>query len=600
MIRDARLGITKYLSMFAIFVYVVIYDIFYLCDHLAPHHADGFGTISMQHPVDNCDELDKECLALWHNIAKLPYCSQYTGKEGERLLEEEDKEEDGKEEKDEKEDDKGDKDEEEDGKSEKKKKVVEKVSKECPNCGKLITKKKMCRYLDNRRLEWASGTPSEIFVPTHYKQIKQKINHDCYNPAVDDSLTEPAAQYRCKSPYTTVSEHEFYIADIDRYELKMSHSFNSPQIGLFGVSTEFQGLFAACPTNHPPDMLAIKSECVRTKVPDTKGDIAPEDDEGLSTVEDMDIPSLHGAPSGEDVISLADLLKVTPVAQKFKKIRKNVLDSQLPDDFGHKGKSIRENGGMLLLDVNYNNNGYLRPGFPGTSAFNMGIKPVTYLYRPYFVPTNKNLKYQLVQGSDHSETRTIDIWYGITIKMQFNGQLVQFTMAKLLKSLTAGLVLLTAATSLVVALASYLLPLQEKYNGLMYQMSEDLSDYKKFRSDRVGCLGSFINPLGMLDGAKAWSVMQSTFVSGTMLWKYLSTDGTPNKELPNSEIIKILCMNEMRLNRLDAMDTRILFNGSDEAKENAHRVKKVINSMYSEFYTSAQADLKKRAQGDNL
>jgi hypothetical protein len=427
-IRDYRLGLMKYTAMGAIFVYVIVYNIFYTCDHLDLHHAQGFGTISMQHPVDDCDELDKDCLAKWHNVATLPYCEQYEGKEGERLLEEEDKEEDGN-----KKEDKGEADEEEDGKSGAKedkegdgnKKDDKKddkdgksgakaksSSEDCPNCGKYVTKKKMCRYLDNRRLEWSSGTPSEIFIPTHYVQVKQKINKDCYNPAVDDSLDEPSKKYRCKSPYTTTSIDQFYVADIERYDLKMSHSFNSPTSGLFGVSTEFQGLMAACPTNHPKDMMSIKDECTRTEIPNTQGDIAPEDAEGLSTPEKMGIPSLRGADTGEDIISVGDLLKATPVAQTNDKIKENVLDSRLPDSFGHKGKSIRAAGGMLLLDVNYNNNGYLRPGIPGTEAFGMGIKPVTYIYRPYFVPTNKNLKYQLVQGSDHSETRYRHlVWY---------------------------------------------------------------------------------------------------------------------------------------------------------------------------------------------
>jgi len=281
-------------------------------------------------------------------------------------------------------------------------------------------------------------------------------------------------------------------------------------------------------------------------------------------------------------------LKATPVAQTYPKVAENVLDSKLPDSFGHPGKSLREAGGMLLLDVNYNNNGLLRPGIPLLpSSANMNIKPITYMYRPYFVPTNKNDKYQLVTGSDHAEERVIDIWYGITIKMQFNGQLVAFTWSKVLSALTAGLVLLSMASTLVIALASYVLPLNEKYNAIMYQMSEDMSDFKKMRDARVSCVATCVNPLGLLDGAAAWTKMESVYITGTMLWKCVSKEGDPVKELTNPEIIKILCMNEVRLNRLDGMDTRVLFGAADTAQMATHKVGKLITSMEKEFYSAA-------------
>lgn len=585
-IRDAKLGIMKYSTMLAIFVYVVIYEIFYTCDHLAPHHAMGFGTISMQHPVDNCNEMDKDCLAKWHNIATLPYCSQYIGDKDEkktaRLLEEK---EDKKEKKDE---GKEAKDSEEDGKDEKK---DSKADKKEETYGKPITKQKMCRYLDNRRLEWSSGTPSEIFIPTHYRQITQKTNPDCYNPALDkDTSSADASKFRCKSPYTTTDTQDYFIADIERYTLKMSHSFSSPVIGKFGVSTDFQGLFAACPNNHPKD---IATDCKRVKIPGTSGAIAPEDASTLVSQEDIGISTLKGAATGEDVISVADLLRTCPVAQKFPKVRENVLDAELPKDFGHEGKSLREAGGMLLLDVDYSNNGYLRPGIPLLpSSLGMDIKPITYMYRPYFVPTNKNEKFQLVEESDHAEERVIDIWYGLTIKMQFNGQLVVFTWSKVLKALTAGLVLLSMASTLVVSAASYILPMNEKYNALMYQMSEDMSNFKEMRGSRVSCLGNIINPLGLLDGSEAWAKMQSTFCTGSKLWEHVAANGEPSKEMVNADIVKILCMNEVRLNRLDAMDTRVLFGASDEEQRKKNRIGVLTTKMEEDYYNVKKSELR--------
>jgi len=563
-IRDAKLGIMKYTMMGAIFGYVVVYNILYTCDHLPINRAMGFGSITMQHPVDDCDELDKDCLSKFHNIDTLPYCSQFTGDKS-RLLSEHEPKDLGR----------------TTAPSESKKEI-----------GDHIAAPKMCRYLDNRRLEWEANVPSEVFIPTGYKQVKQKINKNCYNPELngqDLGGEGDVEQFRCKTGWTTTESKEYYVADIERFTLRMSHSFSAPVISMYGVSEDFQGVLAACKSNHPLD---VKAECERTKVPNTSGAMAPEDEEGLSTADAMGIPSLKGTKEGLDEISLNDLLKVTPVAQRYPKVRENVLDARLPDDFGHAGQSLREVGGMMMLEVEYANNGYGRPGFKSCGAA-CAIKPVTYTYRPHFVPTNSNHEIQLVQKSDHAETRTVDIWFGITIKMQFNGELVAFSYSKVLTALTSGLVLLSMATTLVCYAASFLLPMQEKYNGLMYQMSDDMSDFARYRDKTVKGLGQWINPLGLLSDPK-WDAMPSVGYAGDLLLRKLSEDGSPkggeDGKLTNSEVIKLLCQSEVRLNRLDAMDIRMIFDDSNPAQQDVNKLHKLNSKCHSEFYGAGPAE----------
>jgi len=216
-----------------------------------------------------------------------------------------------------------------------------------------------------------------------------------------------------------------------------------------------------------------------------------------------------------------------------------------------------------LLDVDYSNDGYNRPGLPMTPEMYQ-IKPITYMYRPHFVPTTRNEKYQLVERSDYSDKRTIDIWSGVTIKMQFNGKLVAFTWSKVLSALTTGLVLLSMATTIVSALASYVLPLKEKYSLLMYQMSEDFSDF---------------NVMGRY--AKDFKKLPSVFATGDLLLDKLQADGTPNKELTNAEIIRILCLTEMRLNRLDGQDPRLVF---ETGLEN-NKLNRCIGLAEKDFYS---------------
>merc|ERR1719440_663311 len=118
-------------------------------------------------------------------------------------------------------------------------------------------------------------------------------------------------------------------------------------------------------------------------------------------------------------------------------------------------------------------------------------------------------------------------------------------------------------------------------------MSEDMSNFREMRAARVNCLANIINPLGLLDGG-ALSKMQSTFCTGTKLWEHVNSDGTPSKELVNADIVKILCMNEVRLNRLDAMDTRVLFGASDEEQRKKNRIGVLTTKMEEDYYSQAK------------
>jgi len=535
-LRDWKLGVTKYILMFLIFLYVVVFQILYSCSHLKPAPAQGFGTMTLEHPRHDCEEFDKDCLASFNNIKHLKYCSQ--NKVARKLKEEvvSDKEEDGKATAKDGKDTPA-----KDGKDTPAKDGKDgKDGKEGPKVGDDIDVQHECQYLDSRRLSWMSGTPSEIFVPTHYKSILETRNPDCYDPM--NPASKGDKDFMCKSPWTVTKERDFFVADIESFTLHMTHSFNCPELQMFGTSTDFQGLLAVCPTNHPKD---IKKECKRLKVPNTTGVLAAEDRVGLSQPKDVGISTLTGSATGKDEISLHDLLRSTPVAQKND--MKDILDSELGSSFGHTGESLREVGGVLLLDVNYANDGIGRPGLPGLQSLipvDTTIKPVTYSYRPYFVPTNNNQRSQITESGDEAKTRTVDIWYGITIKMQFNGKLVAFSWSKVLQALTTGLVLLTMAATITTAMAAFVMPLKEKYNFIMYQMSEDYSDFGHLRAKK---------------GAAGVDEMKANFVTGDLLLQNLNADGTPKEEMTNADLVKILCVTEMRLNRLDGMDPVITF-----------------------------------------
>jgi len=541
-IRDAKLGIMKFFFMGSIFCYIVLYEIMYSCSHLLPHHAQGFGTLTMAQPSEECKHDDKECMDNFHNVAKLPYCSQYMGDSESavrKLAANKDKKTSPS-------------DPEEDG--------ADKKADDEDAIGKTITKPKLCQYLDHNRLEFGSN-PSEAFIPTHYKRTKQTVDPSCYNALVD-SVEESSKKYRCPNIWKTVSEENYYVADIEEFKLNMFHSFNSPNILMSGVSADFQGFFAACPVNHPKD---VKTECKRVKIPNSQGAASPDDLAGLTSVEELGIESLTGI-SGADEISLRDLLKATPVAQAHN--LKTPLDAKLPASLGHPGESLREVGGMLLLDVNYANNAPMRPGFHGFMGSHFDVKPVTYEYRPYFIPSRENKVNQVIQVADNAKSRVVDQWYGLTIKFQFNGQLVKFTWQGLLKSLTTALVLVTAASSIVCMLAANVMPLKEKYSLLMYQLSEDFSDYSSFRKAVSD------------DEPGGWEKRQAARVSGQKLLDKLGPDGQQISEISNQELCQILSLHEMRMARLDGADPKLVFVEADEDNP----INKAIGLLEQSFY----------------
>jgi hypothetical protein len=527
-IRNAKLGIMKYSFMIMIFVYVIVYEIMYSCTHLEPHHASGFGEIAIEHPTEKCDPLDEKCKADFSSISDKKYCSQFTGDadsdeksdekaELERRLKDKKEKKSAKKE-DDKDSDDGDK----------------------TAIGKYITKPKLCRYFDGQRAMWAPPQPSEIFIPTYYESLSQEVQPECYDPEIKGVKGQEGGRsaYECLKPWVTKESKEFFIANIEDFDLELQHTFEQSDIGLAGTSLDYQGFFAACKSNHP-ESLDKAGGCIKMLIPNSTGDVAPEDLVGLTTAKEEGMLSLSGTSRG-DRIRFGNLLKATPIAQNYKSdLEGEVLDVELPAKLGHPGKSLREVGGMLLLDVNYDNFGYGRPGITfGGYPESFAVKPVTYTYRAYFIPMKKNLKMQILQDKDFPQKRTVDRWYGVTVRMQFNGKLVAFSMDELLTGLSASLVLVTSATTIVTMIAVYILPLKEKYNLLMYQMSEDFSDY-----------------ISLKHNSKKTPVQSRYSTGQTLLDRYESND----KVIKDEELIKILCSNEMRLNRLDGMDPMCVF-----------------------------------------
>lgn len=576
-IRDRNLGLLKYFFMLVIFGYVVVYEVLYTCSHLKPHPARGYGSITMRAPVSNCGG-DRSCENNFKSVLALKYCKE-SHPEVEKGMEDtnaaktnllrqlKEKDQDAKDAKvkDTEEDGKKDKDTEEvkDTEGDKDAKDAEvkdtaKATTAAPTTaatkggsdaktssgaqvGDFITKPGECRYLDDDRLTLAEEA-NTIFIPTKYVSYKQKMDSDCYDPLIKHlggHTTRKAKAYECKKAWHTTHSEEFYVADIGDFTLQLTHSFMAPDIGKAGTSADYQGLFAACPNNHPKD---ARTACKLMEVPNTTGAIAPEDKTNLVDPKDFGVTSLVGTPDGLDQITLADLLALTPVAQKHG-WKDDVLDRKSDGTSGHPDTSLREEGGMMMLSVNYANTGYMRPGIPGIDfpALSLGaVKPITYTYRPYFIPKKSNKRVEVKQSSDTSQERIVNVWYGVTVQMSFEGAIVEFSFSQLLHGLTTGLVLLSSATTIVIYIALYLHPRKEKYLLQMYQYTEDMSWYKDLKAKRAK---------QHMDTVPALHYTGKTLLSARK----------PRRKLEDNEILDILTDYEVRLNRCDGMDPELAF-----------------------------------------
>jgi hypothetical protein len=283
------------------------------------------------------------------------------------------------------------------------------------------------------------------------------------------------------------------------------------------------------------------------EIPNTSGDVAAEDKEGLVDPKDLHVTSLTGGEGGADEIKVNDLLKLTPVATN-NGWTEDVADLKLPKEFGHPRESIRESGGMMMLSINYDNTGMGRPGFPGLdfpSIFLGAVKPITYTYRPYFIPTTENKKVETITLSADSSERTVNVWYGVTVKMSFEGKLVKFGFSSLLSALTTALVLVTSATTMVTYAALYLFKASPKYELLMYQYSEDFSDWKNLHASAAKQ-----NAPGSPDNCTGQTLAE--------------VEMDKNRDLTQDEIKNILITYDLRLNKLDGKDPSLAFKSAPD------------------------------------
>jgi len=435
--------------------------------------------------------------------------------------------------------------------------------------GTFATEAHACKYFDNTRLTWQPKIANSFFIPTRYQRITQTLDADCYDPAVDGIKGDEGSsdRFKCSHAYTTTDRKDYYVADIENFKLTFHHQFESTSTGLHGNQKQYAGFLGKCESNHPKD---IQAECQIFAVPGSEGEVAEEDSAIVGN--SSEFPTLGQTDEGADTISVHDLLQATPLAIKYN--LSNVLDAILPDEMEIGGRTLRDAGGTLILSIDYGNTGKMRPGLPDSIMQYLGplasvlkpIKPITYVYRPYFLPAYQFRNVVNSRPPTYPKERVVEEWHGIQVNVLFHGKLVAFDFNELLAVLTTSLTLLAASVLMVDMFACYnpFSSVAPKYKTLKFQPSEDFTNFFELDAHKKGPL-------------------KSTTPSSALLLSKLTEAGKvkPGYEgkISDEDLVKLLNFYEMRLNRLDAMDVECSFQESTETDPRNYNANNYIHEF---------------------
>jgi len=410
-VHDWRLGLAYRIFQVVGLGYVVFWAIIYKCEHLRLDPVSGYARVDISTPVkDGCFEADATCKLDLRSLAELPYCIQ--------------------------------------GKAQ------------------INTQQRVCEFRDAYALSPQTPMPNSLFVPSFINRMLQR------------KVCEPSLEngWRCEQTYVTQAEegkyqHGAFVADIERYRLLISHSFEA--IGVedetesMGRSETTLGKLLPASTPLPGSLKPWHSRPVGAESAGSSVQIKAHIRHPLRKVDvDLEIPSYEGengdfstlyhSPWG-DMLSLGDLIKLAdPRGAEV------VLSEKGENDL-----SRRERGGVLAVSIEYTNErsfdvlGLAPPRYTVSAR----LLPMQWLYQSHAVPAGNN-------------TRHIEAYQGFLIHADVHGHIRSFEWLSLLQVLATALVLLTVAGSLTDAAMAYTTELAQRYELIRQQPNRTVQELR--------------------------------------------------------------------------------------------------------------------------
>eukprot|EP01061_Rhynchopus_euleeides_P022155 TRINITY_DN3607_c0_g1_i1.p1 TRINITY_DN3607_c0_g1~~TRINITY_DN3607_c0_g1_i1.p1 ORF type:complete len:442 (+),score=180.26 TRINITY_DN3607_c0_g1_i1:79-1326(+) len=282
-----------------------------------------------------------------------------------------------------------------------------------------------CAYVDSHQLNVPS-LGSQFFITT-------RLNRTLNNYTCD------LADYACQKPESYPASTDLFtgfIGGIEEATLLLIHTIEGRgQISLEKHLTEMHGVVKNC-----------------------RGDVVKE------------LPKRDSADSNNQDI-LKRIIKVRELVSWARPGMHSSCDKELSLDDLTKPDGIstlRYDGMILHILIEYDNT-------EGSDTDEVEYTvSVTAL-------TQADPKYESLSQIDDKQF-TLDNRHGLHIIVVQTGKLGQFSFAALVISMTAGLGLLAVANTITDLLAKYAMPLREEYKKLIFEYSQDFSDFKKARA----------------------------------------------------------------------------------------------------------------------
>jgi len=433
-LNDRRLGCVYYSLLILIVFFVLGFEILYSNDHFDKRDVTGTPQMNIQQPTKNgCNPSHDDCESNFTPLVDLPYCTEYRGNSSQMKPEFQHE----------------------------------------------------CVFADSHTLVPSTVTGSSIFIPTRFDQSVE----------VRDCMPSPSNNYTCRNEFQKVNNTgKKYVADIERYTLLISHSYQRDTVS--GNNNQLEGSYLECKRGGSSGFITGVKEalfgaeecpggyerrrircatgtCDVRKLPQSlwqrgRQSIAMYLEPGATQRARrrgrvrgvaLNADGLAGAvappsdayaiPDG-DVFSIAKLLRLAGISLD----RTRNLDDE----------PLRDAGAVLDIEVVYNNLHHF------TSTF--GNTRVEYWYKVAARPLHQVKKEIVVWSDEHSERRVIENRHGIDIVVKVQGTFGFFSIVNLVLMLTTAAAMLTVATVLTDKIAMNFLADRAFYSQLKYQVAD--------------------------------------------------------------------------------------------------------------------------------
>jgi hypothetical protein len=268
-----------------------------------------------------------------------------------------------------------------------------------------------------------------------------------------------------------------------------------------------------------------------------------------------EFPSAVSKPFG-DILSLSDILRLADPQGRDGDV---LLDSILKS-----GKTLRQEGGVLIVSVRYTNRQTFDP---------LAKAKERYVITSSLMPMSE---FKHMHKYSEATQRTIHNVHGIYLQVDVSGELRTFTIRDLLLELTTALALLAASATVTDLIMLRLLNDKDKFNILKYQPTQHFSKLRDLQDAQKSDLQA---KRKIYDERENKPCPQSDFLSDVLkdvdwsdpeaLRYAMNVDALTEKAKAGDRewllsSLAVAIRHEQRLNRLDALDENNLGKSSEE------------------------------------